>query len=273
MSQVDSRDYIIAYELHSRSDAPGDFAALPGFQAGLFLPRARPDWFGRFAYPPRVIALVNEGLLIVPHPATKAARELLRFDKLAFVESGRILLEGWIRFGGEGFDRLLSFNTRSAAAVDRFLRSFKTLFLPEAISEAQIEISLDLKFRNALAQELEAGESVRAYLFRPVETFTRRFYGVQRTRTRPADLLACTTRRLLWITDRDGQGHAPYGSIARYAPLAKVTSISPLQESDSRVLRVAIGSSEWRIPVASAQWDEAFLFSAAVECATQSFKS
>lgn len=266
---VDSRDYIIAYQLHSRDDAPRDFADLPEFRAGVFLPRAQPDWFGRRAYPPRVIALVSEGLLIVPHPSEKASRELLRWEQLAFVESGRILLEGWMRFVGDGFDRQLFFNTRSAPAVDRFLRSIKTRFLPAASDDACIAPDLSLKFRNALSDELEPGECVRACLFRPAEKLTRRVCGFKRTRTVPADLVARTTRRLLWITDRDGRGHTPYGSIARYAPVEKIAAVSPVENGDVRFLRVEIGGSQWSIPLGQDQWHQAAAFSAAMKSATQ----
>ena len=47
---IDSRHYIVAFELRSTDDCPPDFelpSSLAGFDAGLFLPRDDPDWFGR----------------------------------------------------------------------------------------------------------------------------------------------------------------------------------------------------------------------------------
>ncbi len=62
---IDSRDYIVALELRSPDDWPADFVLPPtlaGFETGLFLPRADPDWFGRSSYPPRVLLLKGSAL-------------------------------------------------------------------------------------------------------------------------------------------------------------------------------------------------------------------
>lgn len=256
---VDSRQYIIAFEIKSPSDVPPDFGqdALPAFDAGLFLPRAEPDWFGRIAYPPRLVALAPDGLTVVPHPAWKGAAEIFPFDRLAFVETGHMLLRGWLRFVGDGYDRTLPYNTRGAPVVEAFLRKLRARPPGAAVSTAETgidaESALDLKFRNALSQELDAGEIVRALLFRPATPVIRRPFGIKRTTTIPADLVALTSRRLLWITDGDGRGYARYGTIARYAPLSRIAAIR--RDPDRRILRVVMSPSgvEWRIP-AAAEW-------------------
>ncbi len=119
-SQLDSRHYIIAYELRSKGEIPPDFTGcdlLPEFSSGLFLPRDDPDWFGRSAFPPRVVALEPEGIRILPHPSALEAPQFLPFERLCWVESGRNLLRGWLRLVGLDFDRLLP----TTGAVGRLL--------------------------------------------------------------------------------------------------------------------------------------------------------
>jgi len=263
---VDSSQYIFACELGSREDAPADFDpnnSLPDFQEGLFLPRADPDWLGRSAYPPRVLALLPAGLLIAPHPAAKAATQLVRFDRLCFVEVGRILLHGWIRVVGNGTDRTLLYNTRYRGAVDSFLWKLRARFL-EGSDVCQTEAArlgppLNLKFEYALARELGAAESIRMSLFRPPQGFVRRAFGFKRAGTVPADLVVLTNSRLLWITDRNGGIHARYGSIVRYAPLSKVASLARVSDARQHSLSVSLGAPdvEWRIPVSPEQWQDA----------------
>jgi hypothetical protein len=260
LADVDSRRYIIAYELHAREDVPADFGPWDTsleFQTGLFLPRAESDWFGRSTYPPRVLALVHGGLLIVPHPTARADSQLVRFDRLAFVESGRMLLKGWMRFVGSGLDRTLSYNRRNAPAVDAFLGHLRNCFLGKTDSVPAEVLTLghplDLKFRNALCDEVDAGEDIRAILFRPAERIGRSILGFKRTTQIPADLVALAGRRLLWITDSDRQGYARYGSIARYAPLHRIAGITRENAGEESTLTVAFDGPEirWRIPLAA----------------------
>ena len=59
LPEVDSREYVFAYLIRSAEDVPADFP-IPEperFRTGLFLPRDGPDWFGRRAYPPRILLL------------------------------------------------------------------------------------------------------------------------------------------------------------------------------------------------------------------------
>jgi hypothetical protein len=263
---VDSRQYIIARELRSDADVPPDFdrpEALSDFQAGLFLPRDKPDWFGRSSYPPRVAALVPAGLAIVPHPSAKEPAQFVSFERLCFVESGHMLLRGWVRFVGHDFDRTLFYNTTGARAVGGFLRKLRTAFLAtsaDSLPGTTVDLGqpLDLKFQYLRAQEVDPGEGVRASLFRPATELHRRLFILKRKRSVPADLVAFTASRLLWITDRDRNGYARYGSIARYAPLAKITGICRTGEA----LRVVFDSCGryWRIPVAAEHWDAAAWF-------------
>jgi hypothetical protein len=70
---IDSRHYIVAFELRSEDDCPSDFelpSSLTSFDASLFLPRDPPDWFGRSLYPPRILVLKGSALYVVSHPST-----------------------------------------------------------------------------------------------------------------------------------------------------------------------------------------------------------
>jgi hypothetical protein len=114
-ANVDSLRYIIAYELQSRDEVPADFGprdGLPEFQAGLFLPRAKPDWFGRSAYSACVLALVQRSLVIIPHPAARVAARSLLCETLYVVESASMLLHGLLRFVGADFEGTLFYHRR-----------------------------------------------------------------------------------------------------------------------------------------------------------------
>jgi hypothetical protein len=270
---VDSRSYIIAYELCSRDDVPPDFgprSGFPEFDAGVFLPRGEPDWFGRSKYPPRAVALLPGGIFVVPHPTANVSRELLRFDQLSFVESGHILLKGWLRFVGRDFDRTLCYNTRSGRAMDLFMRRLRIRTLSDSDSSSgdglELGAPLDLKFRYALSHELDASEAIRGRFFRPPVQLIRRRFGLKRARTIPADLVAITTSRLLWITDRDGSGRADYGSIVRYARLSDVQGISRSHDGHGSFLAVTLGpcGAQWRIPLSPEHWHDAAWFESAI---------
>jgi hypothetical protein len=100
---IDSRHYILAFELRSAGDCPPDFklpASLAGFDTGVFLPRDDPDWFGRSSYPPRLLLLKGRMLYIVAHPSARDAPALCEMGQISSVESGHMLLKGWLRFTG-----------------------------------------------------------------------------------------------------------------------------------------------------------------------------
>jgi hypothetical protein len=256
---VDSRWHAIAYAVRSREELPEDFDAdaVPEFRTAVFLPRDDPDRSGRSAYPPRVVALAGESLVIVAHPSAGEAMEELRFERIRFVEYGQILLSGWLRFVGPDLDRTLAYNTRGWRAVEGFLREFRREYLRAGEVGAHEEVKfgppLDLKFRNALGGELDEEERVEATLFRAPRR--GRLWA-------PGDLLALTNRRLLWITDRDGGACARYGRIARYARLGCVAQVVRERVDGEGFLRVGFGApeAEWRIPVSEDQWQDAGWF-------------
>ena len=132
---VDSRDYIVAFELRSIDDCPADFelpSSIAGFDAGLFLPRGDRDWFGRPLYPPRILLLKGGALYIVSHPGTGEPPRRGAMDQIAAVESGHMLLKGWLRFTGTGLDSTVRYNTRGFPAVFPFMRRFRNRLLKAA---------------------------------------------------------------------------------------------------------------------------------------------
>ena len=114
-----------------------------------------------------------------------------------------------------------------------------------------------MKFANALALELDVGETVLTRTFQPHGEVISRRWLVPRRDWIAGDLLALTSRRLLWITDRESGSYSRYGSIASYAPFDAVQSIGLVSGRGGQVLQVDLSSgSAWRIPIASERrWD------------------
>jgi len=152
--------------------------------------------------------------------------------------------------------------------VEAFLGRIRATFLGISDALGGVGISLgdplDFKFRHALEEELAPGEAVRAVLFRPVRDIEGAL--LRRRRRWPADLIALTSRRLLWITDLDGSGHAYYGSIARYAAVRNIARMLRARERTKRILRVDFCCSEhpWEIPVAEEHHEAAAWFETAL---------
>ena len=136
MPEVDSRQYLFAYLIRSLEDVPADFP-IPvgddGFRLGLLLPRDEPDWFGRSAYPTRILLLSGGAIVILPHPTMSEPVVRIPLQELLFVEAGHILLIGWLRFVEKESEHKLPYNTRSGRSVEEFLRILREEYLPEAL--------------------------------------------------------------------------------------------------------------------------------------------
>jgi hypothetical protein len=270
---IDSRDYIVAFELHSAEDCPPDFelpSSLAGFDTGLFLPRGDRDWLGRPLYPPRVLLLAGGALRIVTHPSAGEAVRQCAMERIAWVESGHSLLKGWLRFAGSGFDYTVGYNTRGMRSVLRFMRRLRDRLLrgaePRGDSGIHPGAGLDIKFGNALARELDSGETVLTQIFQPLREVKSGSWRLPRRRWIAGDLLALTGRRLLWITDRERGIHSRYGSIASYAPLEAVLGIGLTSERRAEILQVSLhDGSAWQFPIALENQRMAQEFAAALE--------
>jgi hypothetical protein len=261
---VDSRDYIVAFELRSPHDCPADFdlpSCVAGFDTGLFLPRGDRDWFGRPSYPPSILLLKGGALYIVSHPSTGEPLRRGAMDEVTAVESGHMLLKGWLRFTGSGFDHTVRYNTRGFRSVFGFMCRFRDELLRGGLPLGPLPLpfggGLDMKFANALALELDFGESVLLRTFQPPREVRSRNWLLPRRHWIAGDLLALTSRRVLWITDRDRGSYSRYGSIASYAPFDAVQSIGLTSGRGGHLLQVDLTSgTAWQIPIASdSRWD------------------
>jgi hypothetical protein len=233
---------------------------LAGFDAGLFLPRDDPDWFGRSSYPPRILLLKRGALHIVFHPNAGEPPRRWELERISSVESGHMLLKGWLRFTGSGFDCTVRYNTRGLPPVLRFMQAFRAKLLrgarPHGTSVVQYGAGLDIKFGNALAGELDSAETVLMHVFRPPEVRPGR-WPLSRRRMIAGDLLALTDRRVLWITDRDGGSYSRFGSIASYAPFDAEASIGITTGRRGDMLQVDLKSgSAWSLPMMSESREE-----------------
>lgn len=257
-SEVDSREYVITYGLQSPEEIPPDFLIqdpLDDFQAGLFLPRDQPGWFGRSRYPPRVLSLVGSALWIDAHPSAKEPRRRIALDELVYIESGHILLHGWLRFVARSFDQTVYYSTVYRGTIDRFLRRLRAGWMAVEPRIAQLSWGEfgalpEVKFRNALARELDPDEIPRGHVFLPPREFTRRYLIYHWNSWAPGDLLVLSPQRLLWITDRDRGMRARYGTIARYAPLSRIRSVTWEVKNGDCALRIELDAGQqWRIPM------------------------
>jgi hypothetical protein len=252
---LDSRDYIVAFELSSANDCPPDFE-LPsspvGFDTGLFLPPGDRDWFGRPSYPPRLLLLKGGTLYIVSHPSTAEPHRQCAMEQISSVESGHMLLKGWLRFTGSEFDYAVRYNTRGFRSVSQFMRRFRDGLLgapPLGASTLPFEAGLDVKFANALALELDTGETVLMRAFQPPREVASRSWLLPRHHWISGDLLALTSRRLLWITDRERGSYSRYGSIASYARFDAVHSIG-LTGRGADIFQVNLNNGcAWQLPI------------------------
>ena len=270
---VDSRDYIVAFLLYSPGDCPPDFELDPSlrdFEAGLFLPRDDPDWFGRSSYPPRILLLRNRELTILPRPGVAEGAWQCPLADLISVEAGHMLLRGWLRFAGSGFDRTIPYNTRGYRSVLRFMQRFREAWLGDAASVSlhkpeERPAELTMKFDGALAVELDPDESVRAHFYeQPREICSRRWLFRRRTAT-PGDLLVLTDRRLVWITDRDRGFQARYGTVASSAPLNALMTVDASSASAGAALTIALACGiRWIMPLAPGRRADAERFAAQV---------
>ena len=89
-----------------------------------------PDWFGRRAYPPRVLLLSADRLTAIAHPASGEAAQTIPPADVQFVEYAHFLLSGWITFALSGGRREFRFNTCTSRPVEELLRAVSRQWAP-----------------------------------------------------------------------------------------------------------------------------------------------
>src|SRR3989442_337546 len=127
-SCVDSRLYRFVFGIRSPDDLPADFdpaETSEEFRIGVFLPTDDLRPRDKERYPARVLLLARRTLVILAHPSAKEPPSRIALDDLQFVESGEILLHGWLRFGARQLGRTLLYSTCASRPVDQFLRRLR----------------------------------------------------------------------------------------------------------------------------------------------------
>lgn len=225
---MDSRTYIFIFPVNTSADVPVDFRSSlqdRAFERGVFLPQDDTNWFTRPPdFPARLLLLDNRRLSIVPHPTADEPIVDLALDELVQLETGNILLFGWIEFNTRTASYRLIYNTRGSDPVDDFIGTVRRRWLrrPRKIEATRPKVfgqELDIKFRNLLHDSLDPDEAVLLQYFTPVIRHRRRLFVFRRTEYRPGHLIALTSAdRILWLTDEHRGRCERYAGIAVSAP-------------------------------------------------------
>ena len=276
---MDSRDYVCAFTIHGVGDVPADFDPLPGvadIAAGLFLPESEPDWFGRRAYPARILLLTHESVWVIPHSQAKDPKLFIPLRGLESLECGRILLLGWIGFRWGEVHQDLPYNRRCSLTVERFLTALRARWLTAEADQAEVVMppcrdygaQLNEKFEHALETEMIDDDARPLILFfQPsIRRGRRRFLRCETWSA--GDLVLLSRRRVLWITERRRTAYEPYGTVSHSAPLAAVADVRYLPAEHNPHLQVRLRSgAAWRLPVQEGRETEAKSFSDVVTTA------
>lgn len=271
MPEIDSRQYVFAYLIRCPEDVPADFP-IPDpelFRIGLFLPRDGPDWFGRRGYPPRILLLDADAILVLTHPRYDEPPVRLALSDILFYENGHVLLIGWIRLVTAQSAIHLPYNTGLDRSVRRFLDSFLHEYLAGELElghQAALTFGppLDIKFRNCLAAAMRPGERLYAIWFSPPPNVSRRWGPFRVHQEVAGNLVACTDQRVLWITDRCNGRYERYGRVVSTAPVRGVVGA----QCDKSALTIPLHpGASWSIPFPSERLADAEGFAREVETA------
>jgi hypothetical protein len=269
---IDSNRCAIAYQVRSLRDVPACFQvpeADHAFQSGLFLPREQPNWLGKSSYAARVVLLSARALVTLTHPNSKAPAVRIPLQDLLFFEVGHNTRRGWLRFVEKGIEHRLPYERHCDRAVGEFLRAFREAYLPgnglSTIAPSEFGEEPDLKFDNAERFELLPGEQVLFQFFSQAnKSLTARWLLPWESWT-ASDLLAVTSRRVLWITDRVEGRYDFYATVTRSAPLEPVAGISVESADDGAVFSIKFfNGALWSASLAMGRQADALRFAEAV---------
>jgi hypothetical protein len=257
---VDSREYIFIYPLKTNADLPADFPQEilnRSFETGVFVPQDDSNRFKQLPrYPARLLLLENRSLYIVPHPASSQIPVEIKLDELLQLETGCILLRGWMNFTTSVAVQEVIYNTRGSGPLEDFLGIVKrrwfdaTPHLPNKLAR-RFGSELDIKFSNSTQFELDRDEWVLAQYFQAPLPFEKKFLLLRRLDCRPGHLLFLTSRnRLVWITDQYKDRRELYVSISFSAPFALFHKCRIDDADGQRYVEVFFTSGiTWRIPI------------------------
>ncbi len=267
---MDSRSYVFPFGIDSIPGIPPDFILPPGLgelTAGVFLPQGGTGCLGCRQYPARVALLTPREVVVAAHRTAGASPARVPVDAIECMEHGRVLLAGWITLWWDGGCAELPYNTAASGPVDAFVARLLERWLPNPSGPAAFEAAcgapLNLKFAHARSAELLAGETVLSQFFQPGRWEYRRAGPLSRKTRHGGDLLAATTRRLVWITERRRGSYEPYGTCSRSAPLEALRELRTKGNDSRGELEVVFRRGHsWRVPVTRGAGQQARAFEA-----------
>jgi len=271
--RVDPRQYIFSFPIRSLAEVPPRFrvphdaAPLVG---GVFLPQHTAGWPGRRKHPARILLLTASEVMAVAHACEPERAVRIPIHQIVSVESGRILLLGWLAVNWEGGRSEWPYNTCNRRAVDGFLTAFKNRWLPPQAISRTLDLEIygeppSLKFTYAQAEELVEDEIPLARFFQPAVCRLSGRWWPRRQTWSAGDLLLVTSRRLLWIEERYKGRYERYGTVHHWAALASLAGAVLTQEDRAVWMTIGFCSGEaWKIPLEGSLAPEAAKFAAAV---------
>lgn len=264
MLNTDSRQYRFAYEIHSRSEIPSDFSALPkedDWLVALFMPGDTDTFWQPPEYPPRIFLLKSDRLLIYPHPASDEELFETPLNSLMAVELQKSLLYGAIVFHATNASKEFRYSTVHQKLLNLFLCRMRLQWLPfVGLDLPVITLQSDLQrslgqCMNELKTELDPGETLHEQYSQPAMQMKDRSWFFRRSRTAPALMIVVTNRRIIAISAGDGKRNDPYEMVIRYASARGLSAVNAVRENhDSVLLRLQLkNSSFWKYTLSAIQ--------------------
>lgn len=257
---MDSRAYVFIFPINSRADIPSDFRMAVQdreFEKGIFLPQDDTNWFTRLPkFPARLLLLGEHGLSIVAHPSARQPAIDIALDELVQLETGTILLLGWIQLSTGTATHHLIYNTRASRCLDDFIAAVRRRWLHATgyVRPVPVKVfgqELEIKFSNLLHYSLDRDEDVLLrYFMAPVE-FKTRWLIFHRVKSRQGHLVALTSgNRLLWLKDEHRGRRERYAGITVSAPAWLVDGCTVTTDRDRNDFEIQFKSGPpWRFAV------------------------
>lgn len=253
---VGSHDYIVPFAIGNLEAVPRDFprSDLPGFYCGVFLPGHNAGLFGRSSGPPRVLLLTHSTLVVLTHPSTGVPPIEIRLSDISSLETGNMLLRGWMNIGAGTITKRIEYNTRCYSPISDFLCELRRAVFPH-VNGGDIQWAHfgdefdDVKFSRAGDSELDAEEIVGPSFLSLPRCHVRRVWMMRGKIWQPGDLFILTDRRFIWITDRYKGLREPYGRVTRSVRISDIRSVCVRPSDGEATLNIRLRDCEWSTAV------------------------
>ena len=247
------------YRIREPERLPEPFASVaPPAEDFIFVP---PQGFGGFRDrvlrsrreedTARALGLAGGRIWVLEEGDREVNRREITLENMLEVEIGHVLLHAWVVFTPDEENPIrIDFNAVTLPIfenlIDRVLEELCGVSRARNPGKSHALGGLPLKFRNALRNQLLAGEVLHAAAFAPA-VWERRFLLLRR-RLVAATVLAATDRRLLVIEEGEAVRDSTYGSTAHSIPRQRVSGLSRTTEGLVLSLHTREGIHERRIP-------------------------